>query len=60
MITDEKRNLENQYSAKVRTLKNEFTEPYERLNNGIKTRNKIIFFMVVYAVILTAILIIWR
>ena len=60
MIIDEKRHLEEQYSSKVKSLKTRFVEQVERLNKSIITRNRIIYFIAVYAVIVTVILIIWR
>ena len=60
LIKVEQKSLQEQYSAKARSLKDKYTTKAEQLNKKITFRDRIIYFIGIYAAIITAILIIWR
>lgn len=60
LIKVEKDALQEQYSAKARSLKDKYIAKEEQFSRKVSFRNRIICFIGIYAVIITAILIIWR
>ena len=60
LIKAERNSLQEQYSAKARSLKDKYTAKANQLSKKISFRDRIICFIGIYAVIITAILIIWR
>lgn len=60
LIKAEQNTLQEQYSAKALSLKDKYIAKEEQFSRKVSFRNCIICFIGIYAVIVTAVLIIWR
>lgn len=59
LVSDEKKRLQEQYSSREQTLKNKYAEIEQAIVNKIAIKNKIILCILIYAVLITIIMI-WR
>ena len=60
LIKDKKKQLQKKYNVKAQDLEEQYNKKEEVLNRKIIIRNRIIICGLVYAILITILLIIWR